>query len=44
LIVAEVELGSEDEEVLKPDWLGDEVTSDPRYYNVSLIKNPFTEW
>lgn len=44
LIVAEVELGSEDEEVIKPDWLGDEVTSDPRYYNVSLIKNPFTEW
>jgi len=44
LIVAEVELGSEDEEVLKPDWLGDEVTSDPRYYNVSLIKNPFTKW
>jgi len=44
LVVAEVELGSEDEAVIKPDWIGEEVTTDPRYYNVSLIKHPFKEW
>jgi len=44
LTVAEVELGSEDEAVIKPDWIGEEVTTDPRYYNVSLIKHPFKEW
>jgi len=44
LLVAEVELDSEDEEIIKPDWLGDEVTADPRYYNVSLIKHPFNQW
>jgi len=44
LLVAEVELGSEDEEIIKPDWIGDEVTGDPRYYNVSLIKHPFKAW
>lgn len=44
LLVAEVELGSEDEEIIKPDWVGEEVTADPRYYNVSLITRPFKEW
>lgn len=44
LIVAEVELDSEDEKITKPDWIGDEVTADPRYYNVSLIKHPFNQW
>jgi len=44
LTVAEVELDDEDEEIIKPDWIGEEVTTDPRYYNVSLIKHPFKEW
>jgi adenylate cyclase len=44
LIVAEVELKSEDQAFDKPIWLGDEVTGDPRYYNANLIKNPFTRW
>ena len=44
LLVAEVELGSEDEVFEKPSWLGDEVTEDPRYYNVNLIKHPFKQW
>ena len=44
LIVAEVELKSEDQAFTRPVWLGDEVTSDPRYYNANLIKNPFTCW
>ena len=44
LIVAEVELTSEDQVFDKPAWLGKEVTGDPRYYNANLIKNPFTHW
>jgi len=44
LIVAEVELKGADQTFDKPVWLGDEVTSDPRYFNANLIKNPFTCW
>lgn len=44
LVVAECELASEDQVVEKPDWVGAEVTSDPRYYNSNLIANPFTTW
>ncbi|MBE0638896.1 MAG: CYTH domain-containing protein [Bacteroidales bacterium] len=44
LIIAEIELNSEDEQFSKPDWLGDEVTGDVRYYNVRLIKSPFSTW
>ena len=38
LVIAEIELKSEDEEFEKPDWLGDEVTGNPNYYNSNLIK------
>jgi adenylate cyclase len=38
LVIAEIELSSEDEKFLKPDWLGEEVTGKPEYYNSSLIK------
>jgi CYTH domain-containing protein len=44
LIVAEVELKSEDQAFERPAWLGDEVTGDTRYYNANLIKKPFTRW
>lgn len=44
LIMAEVELESESEEFEKPDWLGEEVTSDDRYYNSMLTKHPYSEW
>lgn len=44
LIVAEVELQSEGQAFDKPDWVGDEVTGDPRYFNSNLIKHPFTQW
>lgn len=44
LIVAEVELESEDQKIDLPEWIGKEVTGDPRYYNSSLIKNPFKKW
>ncbi len=41
LVVAEIELGEEDEEFEKPQWLGDEVTEDARYYNASLTERPY---
>jgi len=44
LIVAEIELESEDQEFPKPDWVREEVTGDPRYFNSNLIKNPYTNW
>ncbi len=44
LVVAEIELSSADEEFARPDWLGEEVTSDARYFNSSLSKQPFCNW
>ncbi len=44
LIVAEIELSKENESFLKPDWLGKEVTGDPKYYNAQLSKKPFVLW
>ncbi|WP_433811182.1 CYTH domain-containing protein [Flavobacterium johnsoniae] len=44
LIMAEIELQSETENFKKPDWLGEEVTNDERYYNAYLSKNPFKNW
>jgi adenylate cyclase len=44
LIVAEIELGSEDEEFEKPDWVTTEVTDDGRYTNASLSIHPYKDW
>ena len=44
LVVAEIELQSEEEAIEKPPWLGKEVSGDPRYYNGSLVNNPFGGW
>ena len=44
LIVAEVELESEDQQFNKPDFIGDEVTGQIKYYNMMLLKNPYTAW
>lgn len=44
LIVAEVELERADQPVDLPDWVGDEVTSDPRYYNANLAARPYRSW
>jgi CYTH domain-containing protein len=44
LVIAEVELAAADQAVVLPAWIGEEVTSDPRYYNASLIANPFSGW
>ena len=44
LVVAEIELDSIDEPFTKPDWIGEEVSDDPRYYNVCLVEHPFKSW
>jgi adenylate cyclase len=44
LIIAEIELSSENETFEKPNWLGEEVTNDERYYNAYLSQNPFKNW
>ena len=44
LVLAELELSSEDESFNKPSWLGEEVTGDVKYFNSMLMKNPFTKW
>jgi adenylate cyclase len=44
LVIAEVELDRPDRTFERPDWLGEEVTGDRRYYNADLAKRPFTSW
>jgi len=44
LVVAEIELEHVDELFEKPDWVGEEVTHDMRYYNTSLSRHPFKDW
>ena len=44
LVVAEIELAHINEEFIRPDWLGPEVSDDPRYYNVCLVKHPYKKW
>ena len=44
LIVAEVELESEDQQFKKPDFISEEVTGQEKYYNMMLLKNPYTTW
>jgi CYTH domain-containing protein len=44
LVVAEIELSSEEEAFEKPNWLSKEVTGDLKYYNSNISKLPFTSW
>jgi adenylate cyclase len=44
LIVAEVELIDENQIIELPDWIGQEVSDDPRYYNVNLAQHPISQW
>jgi adenylate cyclase len=44
LIVAEVELEEEDQAFPKPEWVGEEVTGDPKYFNANLIHHPYQNW
>ncbi len=44
LVIAEIELTEEDQDFPRPDWIGQEVTADERYYNYKLVKNPYRNW
>lgn len=44
LVVAEVELEDTDEQIDLPDWLGEDVSDDPRYLNASLVRHPYCQW
>ena len=44
LLLAEIELDREDEPFDRPDWLGEEVSHDPRYYNAALSTHPYCHW
>ena len=44
LIIAEVELQSEDQSIEKPEWVIEEVTTDARYYNANLVSHPYIRW
>ncbi|GAA6618590.1 CYTH domain-containing protein [Scytonema sp. NUACC26] len=44
LILAEVELNDEKQQIELPAWVGEEVSSNPRYFNSNLVKNPFSQW
>ncbi|WP_317204888.1 CYTH domain-containing protein [Janthinobacterium sp.] len=44
LVVAEIELESEEQAFEKPDWVGEEVSDDARYFNANLIKHPYSRW
>ncbi len=44
LVIAEIELKSENESIELPPWVGSEVTSDPRYYNSNLVRFTFSQW
>jgi len=44
LVVAEIELPAEDSVFAKPDWVGEEVTEDARYFNSNLSCTPFNRW
>ena len=43
-MIAEVELKTINQKITLPKWIGKEVTGDNKYYNLSLISNPFTTW
>ena len=44
LVVAELELESAGQDYPRPDWLGREVTDEPRYYNLALAERPYSRW
>lgn len=44
LIIAEIELSHESDIFVRPDWLGDEVSSQSRYFNMALVESPYKNW
>jgi adenylate cyclase len=44
LVVAEIELETAQQSFGKPAWIGEEVTTDPRFFNANLVTSPYTSW
>jgi len=44
LVIAEIELNDPDQAIALPEWVGQEVSDDPRYFNVNLAKHPYSQW
>jgi len=44
LVLAEIELEAENQSFEKPEWVGEEVTEDPRYLTISLVRHPYSTW
>ncbi len=44
LVVAELEVSSVEEKFTLPDWVGEDVSNDPKYYNICLITHPYKDW
>ena len=44
LVIAEIELTDSEEIFSKPDWVGREVSDEPRYYNICLVEHPYRKW
>jgi CYTH domain-containing protein len=44
LVLAEVELSRPDQPIALPEWIGEEVSGDPRFFNSNLIEHPYTKW
>lgn len=44
LILAEVELTDEQQQIQLPEWIGEEVSENPKYFNSNLVRNPFSQW
>ena len=44
LVIAEVELLNEEQKIDLPDWITEEVTGNPMYYNSNLVKHPYKKW
>jgi CYTH domain-containing protein len=44
LIIAEIEIDYEEQKIEIPDWIAEEVTGDPKYFNANLIRSPYKSW
>lgn len=44
LVMAEVELANSEDKFPRPQWLGEDVSDDPRYYNARLVEHPYKDW
>jgi CYTH domain-containing protein len=42
--IAEVEIDGEGQQIVKPGWVGEDVTADPRYFNINRVRHSYSEW